>query len=266
VAFTLVSFHAHPDDEALLTGGTLARAAAEGHRVGLVTATDGAAGLSAGDRLGEQLADRRRAELELSAAALGCARVAFLGYPDSGSSGPVRPGAFASLEPAGPAARLAAILRAERADVLTTYDAHGGYGHRDHVQVNLVGAAAAALAGTRVLLEATVDRARLRRAARLLGRLPWTSGLIPEDRFAGSYSAPAELTHEVDVRRHLAAKRAALRAHLSQAEGGVALRTVELLLALPSPVFAAVLGREWFREAGRPPGRPLLDDVFASLR
>jgi LmbE family N-acetylglucosaminyl deacetylase len=129
-----------------------------------------------------------------------------------------------------------------------------------------VGARAAALAGTPVLLEATVDRARLQRAARLLGRLPRTAGLIPEDRFADSYSAPKELTHEVDVRRHLAAKRAALRAHLSQAGGGTTVRTVSLLLRLPTPLFAVALGREWFREAGREPGGPLLDDVFASLR
>ncbi|MDQ6650602.1 MAG: PIG-L family deacetylase, partial [Actinomycetota bacterium] len=47
--FTVVSFHAHPDDEALLTAGTLARAAAEGHRVVLVTATGGEAGLAAAD-------------------------------------------------------------------------------------------------------------------------------------------------------------------------------------------------------------------------
>jgi LmbE family N-acetylglucosaminyl deacetylase len=263
VAFTLVSFHAHPDDEALLTGGTLARAAAEGHRVILVTATFGEAGLagSQGD-----LGARRLRELERSAAALGCAQVICLGYPDSGSSGPLAEDSFAAREPEEPAHRLAEILRAEGADVLTTYDARGGYGHRDHVQVHRVGARAAELAGTLVVLEATVDRTALRRVATVLARVPGLSGLIPPDRFAGSYCAPEELTHRVDVRRHLAAKRAALRAHWSQAGGGASIRTVALLLRLPSPLFAAALGREWFREVGRQPGGPLFDDVFASLR
>ena len=85
---TLLAFHAHPDDEALLTGGTLARAAAEGHRVVLVTATDGARGLAgAADGRGATLARTRHAELLASAAALGCARVVWLGYADSGLSG-----------------------------------------------------------------------------------------------------------------------------------------------------------------------------------
>src|SRR4051812_48934396 len=144
VAFTVVSFHAHPDDEALLTGGTLARAAAEGHRVVLVTATAGEAGLTGmpgADR--PALAARRLAELEASATALGCARVEVLGYPDSGSvQGEPAPAAdgerssFAWIDPEEPAQRLAAILREESADALTIYDRHGGYGHPDHVQVH----------------------------------------------------------------------------------------------------------------------------------
>ena len=81
--FTLVSFHAHPDDEALLTGGLLARAAAEGHRVVLVTATAGERGL-AGDRDGAGLADLRMRELAASAEILGCARVVLWGTPTRG--------------------------------------------------------------------------------------------------------------------------------------------------------------------------------------
>ncbi len=63
------------------------------------------------------------------------------------------------------------------------------------------------------------------------------------------------------------APRRALAAHVSQAGGpGTGSRTLSLLLRLPGPVFALVVGREWFREIGRAPGGPLLDDVFASLR
>src|SRR3954466_6232634 len=117
VAFTLVSFHAHPDDEALLTGGTLARAAAEGHRVVLVVATAGEAGLVAGGRTGAVLAARRTAELEASGAARGCARLEVLGYADSGMYGEAGGSeAFCRVDPELAAGRLAQILVEESAD------------------------------------------------------------------------------------------------------------------------------------------------------
>jgi len=131
---TLVAFHAHPDDEALLTSGTMARAAAEGHRVVLVVATDGGLGLAASEYVGGSdttLGSVRMAELHTSARLLGTARVETLGYADSGH-GPViypdPPGRvrFARADPEEAAERLAAILREEQADVLLTYDANGG--------------------------------------------------------------------------------------------------------------------------------------------
>src|SRR5881409_2973125 len=87
VRFTILAFHAHPDDEALLTAGTLARAAAEGHRTVLVVATLGEAGLTRPGVPADVLRETRRAELAASAAALGVARVEVLGYPDSGMHG-----------------------------------------------------------------------------------------------------------------------------------------------------------------------------------
>ena len=255
-----------------MTGGTLARASAEGHRVVLVTATAGEAGLSSGDlRHGGRLAEQRQAELERSAAVLGCARVVQLGYPDSGSdeaAGATTAGIvpFSKLDPAVPAARLAEILREERADVLTVYDERGGYGHPDHIQVHRTGVLAADLAGTPVVLEATVDRDKLRRVAGVMAWVPGLSQLVPDSRFASAYTPLSEVTHQVDVRRHLDAKRAALAAHASQTMGGGSVRTVRLLLRLPRPLLGLAVGWEWFRERGRPAGGPLLDDIFASLR
>jgi LmbE family N-acetylglucosaminyl deacetylase len=133
---TVVAFHAHPDDEVLLTGGTLAKLAAQGHRVVIVVATDGNMGQAPG---------RRLAELRASAQTLGAARVVHLGYADSGH-GPVLfpdpPGRarFARADLDEAAARLAAILKEEHAGLLLSYDAAGGYGHRDHVKVHHVGA------------------------------------------------------------------------------------------------------------------------------
>jgi LmbE family N-acetylglucosaminyl deacetylase len=268
VAFTIVVFHAHPDDEALLTGGTIARAAADGHRVVLVTATAGEAGLSDRGREPDALAAARTRELERSAAILGCARVVLLDYADSGIADETPRDArrFADLPPVEPASRLADILRDERADALTVYDEHGGYGHPDHVQVHRVGVLAAATARTPVVLEATVDRTALRRAAAVMRRVPRLSHLVPRDAFASAYTERSQLTHRVDVRDYLAQKRAALSAHASQTSGGEGLRTIRALLRLPWPLQQAVLGREWFRERGRDRGPHLLDDIFASLR
>lgn len=237
----------------------------------LVTATAGEAGLSDGIRQHLPLGERRRVELARAAAALGCARWELLDYEDSGwgpATGERRSGdnPFSGLDPAEPAARLAEILREEDADVLTVYDAQGGYGHPDHVQVHRVGILAAELAGTPVVLEATIDRRKLQRVASVLRWLPRVSRLVPPSRFATSFVDRADLTHQVDVRRHLGAKRAALAAHASQATGGSSVRTVALLLRLPKPVLGLALGREWFRERGRSPSGALLDDVFASLR
>jgi len=268
VPFTIVSFHAHPDDEALLTGGTLARAAADGHRVVLVVATVGEAGLahaSYGTR--EALGARRRQELSASAALLGCARVELLEYADSGMDG--RAGgvlAFARADLEHSARRVAAVLDEERADVLTTYDPAGGYGHPDHVAVHRVGVRAAALAGTPVVLEATLDRDALRTLARLTRRLPGMPAGFHPDQFAAAYVERSQLTHVVDVARFAHRKRAALAAHASQATtSDPGSRTVQALLRLPMPIFRRLLGTEWFVERGRGAGGRV-DDIFATLR
>ena len=269
MTYTLVSFHAHPDDEVLLTGGTLARAVAEGHRVVLVMATDGAAGLTSSATLTgtTSLAVLRDRELRTASAALGVTDVRDLGYGDSGMDGRhvgARP-SFVSSSVEEAADRLAAILREVGADVLTSYDAHGGYGHPDHVRVHAVAARAAQLAGTPMLLEATVDRARLARALRAISWLPRLPAGFDAD-LSERFCARADLTHQVDVRPYLEAKRAAMAAHVSQAGADHDARTLAFCLRLPRPLYARVFGREWFRESGRAPRRPLLDDVFTTLR
>lgn len=259
-----MSLHAHPDDEALLTGGTLALVAAGGDRVVLVTATDGRAGLSAST---SGLSAVRRRELHAAAAALGCARTVSLGYRDSGDRGE-HPDGFAHVPVEEAAARLAAVLVQERADVLTTYDPSGGYGHPDHRQVHRVGARAAEIAGVAVVLEATVDRRRLLMVLRWARRLRRFVAL-PEDfrpeRFSDAYCDPRDITHRVDVRRHLAQKRAAMAAHVSQTSGGDSDRTLAVVLRLPRPVFGLLFGVEWFVQRGRPTALGRTSDVFAGV-
>ena len=269
VSFVLVSFHAHPDDESLLTGGTLARAASEGHRVVVVVATAGGEGLVAGRAItATSLADQRIAELHRSAEALGVARVHLLGYDDSGLDGTAAENgnAFAHADVDQAAERLAALLREEQADALTIYDPHGGYGHPDHVQVHRVGVRAAQLAGTRVVLEATVDRTLLRRTLGLLRILRVSPADWSPDRFATAYSDRADLTHRVDVRRYARQKRAAMAAHASQATADTGTRTLAIFLRLPLFVFRRVFGHEWFIERGRRADGIVADDIFSTLR
>jgi LmbE family N-acetylglucosaminyl deacetylase len=277
MARTLVAFHAHPDDESLLTAGTMAKAAAEGHRVVLVVATAGDAGqadASFGTRntsATEGLAATRMSELHRAAEILGVARVELLGYRDSGS-GPVRtPGAepcFADAEVDEVAERLAAILVEEDADLLTSYDRNGGYGHPDHLQVHAVGRRAVERAGTPVLLEATFNRDLLQVGVGLVASMGYElpPGFQP-DTFEDWFTPAGELTHAVDVSDHLDAKRAAMSAHQSQATTAASddgVRTLSLFLSLPDEWFRMAFATEWYVQPDRAPGEPV-GDIFASV-
>jgi LmbE family N-acetylglucosaminyl deacetylase len=268
---TLVAFHAHPDDEALLTAGTMARAAAEGHRVILVIATDGDLGLASEGYRDGVLGQRRLGEAQQSATALGVERVEYLGYADSGLQGDVPPDPpgkvrFVRVSVEEAAEKLAGILAAERADVLLSYDRNGGYGHRDHVQVHQVAAAAAALAGTPRVLEATVPRDTICRAVELAGRVYRFPPEFDHTAFQRAFSPREAITHRIPVARYARAKRAAMRAHASQASAdGGADRTLAAFLRIPRPLYDLVFGREWYIDPAAPRGGPLATDVFEGL-
>jgi LmbE family N-acetylglucosaminyl deacetylase len=250
-------------------GGTMARLAAEGHRVVLVTATAGERGLTL-ERVirGRSLSEVRAAELRDSARSLGCARVVVLGYPDSGSdpSDHAAGETFATMPVEDAALRLAGVLVQERADVLTIYDPAGGYGHPDHVQVHRVGQRAAEFARTKVVLEATVDRRLLLRALRCIRVLKWNSPDFAPKRFKHRFAEPHRITHRIDVSAFLPQKRAAMQAHLSQATVDDTDRLLAWILRLPRVLFRLGFSHEWFVEQGRTPTRPLTNDLLASLR
>jgi len=260
---TLVCFHAHPDDEAIATGGTMAKAASEGHRVVLVVATKGEHGEVPDGYLrpGEQLWERREAETHAAAEILGVARVEFLGYADSGMLGTPEndlPESFWQADVEEAARRLAAIAEEEGADVLTAYDENGVYGHPDHVQVHRVGLRAGRLAGTPKVYMSTINRDHARRGlarARETG-VPIPGDIDPDDFQLGV--AEERITTRVDVREHIEVKRRSMAAHGSQ------IPETSFFLALAPDFFVDAFGWEWYILVGAPPGTNE-SDVFEGL-
>ena len=254
---TLVFFHAHPDDESIGTGGSIAKASAEGHRVVVVVATRGELGAEPKGLLldGEELGQRRVTETERAVDILGAHRLAFLGYRDSGMMGsPTNgdAGSFWSAEVDEAAQRLAAILIEEVADVLVVYDKTGVTGHPDHIQVHRVGHRAAERAGTPEVVEATMSHSQaaiLIRHAVATGAGTGTGTGNGHSTATGAVGArPVEpatfgtpddkLTGRVDVRAYLDLKRRAMAAHASQ------ISETSFFLTLPPDAFEAVWGYE----------------------
>jgi LmbE family N-acetylglucosaminyl deacetylase len=250
---TLVCFHAHHDDECIATGGTMAKAARDGHRVVLVVATRGEHGEVADGFLddGEHLWQRRVKETHAAAEILGAQRVEFLGYVDSGMMGTPEndlAGSFWTADVDEAAQRLATILRDENADVLTVYDDHGSYGHPDHIQVHRVGVLAAQLAGVDRVFQSTINRDHLIRGLR--ERAEQAPDLEMPD-FEGSQdfgTAEELITAAVDVTDFLDHKREAMRAHASQ------ISEQSFFLQMPDEAFAYAFGTEWYIREGQGPG------------
>jgi LmbE family N-acetylglucosaminyl deacetylase len=257
---TLVSFHAHPDDECIACGGVLRKAHEDGHRVVLVVATRGELGEVPDGFLddGEELWQRRIVETQASADVLGVDRVEFLGYTDSGLMGEPtndRPGTFWTADVEEAAEKLAVILREENAQVLTVYDDHGGYGHPDHIQVHRVGMRAAELAGTPRVYQATINRDRALAGRREFARQNGVE--MPE--MAADFGTPEDqITCRVDVTKFADHKRRAMRAHASQ------ISDQSFFLAMPDEGFRFAFGTEWFIRAGQGPGiteTDIMDDL-----
>jgi N-acetyl-1-D-myo-inositol-2-amino-2-deoxy-alpha-D-glucopyranoside deacetylase len=224
---TLFLVHAHPDDEAVSTGGIMARAHDEGRRVVLVTCTRGELGeIHNMDEAATRphLAEVRAQELRRAGEILGVDRQEFLGYRDSGMAGTAGnedPASFHRAPAPEAAMRLASLLREERPDVVVTYGADGIYGHPDHVKAHEVTVAALDLLAAegwqpakayfcaipRSFLQAMAESAK-----EYLGDDPAASQMaslmrgIPDE----------EITTVVDVSEYVDRKRAAFAAHVSQ--------------------------------------------------
>jgi N-acetyl-1-D-myo-inositol-2-amino-2-deoxy-alpha-D-glucopyranoside deacetylase len=237
--------HAHPDDETINNGATMARYVAEGAQVTLLTCTLGEEGEVLvpelellGPEHADQLGGYRIGELRAAMAALGVEDIRFLGgpgrYRDSGMMGTPandEPRAFWNADLDDAVAHAVAVVREVRPQVLVTYDENGGYGHPDHIQAHRVAMVAVEAAADptfrpelgrawavakvywccvpRSLLQAGIDALAAAGEEAMFGGVT-DAAQIP-------FSVPdEEVTAAVDGRAFAGAKDAALRAHATQ--------------------------------------------------
>ncbi|WP_068927059.1 N-acetyl-1-D-myo-inositol-2-amino-2-deoxy-alpha-D-glucopyranoside deacetylase [Planobispora rosea] len=236
----LLLVHAHPDDETIGTGATMAKYAAEGARVTLVTCTLGEEGEVIPAELAHLTADRddtlgrhRVGELAAACAALGVTDHRFLGGPgrwrDSGMMGAAsngRPDAFWQADLDEAAGELVKVIREVRPQVLVTYDENGFYGHPDHIQAHRVSRRAFELAADPVFGEGepwrvakfyftAMTRSSIRQATEAMREAG--VGFLIEDVDDLPYGcADEDVTTEIDAREHVGAKLEAMRAHATQ--------------------------------------------------
>lgn len=277
----LLAFHAHPDDEVTSTGGTLARYAAAGREVVVITATDGCEGevhnYENPAEIKANLTEVRAGELADALAILGVEHHEFLGYRDSGMMGDpanIHPGCFWSADFNEAAGRLVRLIRRYRPEVMTIYDPFGGYGHPDHIQVHRVGVAAfyAARDLGRFPLQGDEQEwaprklywtAWPRSRAAAFAEARYAQGTIEEEAYLRMKAAglPDELvTAWIDVRDRWRQKEAAWKAHRSQ------IPEDWFLLQVAEDIQREVLGREAFvRVAASVPCTEVETDLFAGL-
>ena len=250
----IVVVHAHPDDETLWTGGMIARYAASGVKVTLVTCTLGEQGEVLTDELrglaadhADQLGGYRLAELRAACAVLGVTDQRFLGgigrWRDSGmvAQPGARAGVPAQLHPRAFAAgaldeqvdALVEVLDAVRPQVVVTYGPDGGYGHPDHVRAHQVTMAAAAqLPEIARVFWAVHPVTAVAEGITALAAMPELPFPLPDGHGLPGVDDAAVST-VLDVTAHRGAVLAAMRAHATQ---------VKVWTAGPHAAFALVDG------------------------
>jgi LmbE family N-acetylglucosaminyl deacetylase len=267
---TLMAVHAHPDDEALGTGGVLARYADEGVRTVLVTCTNGElgdapGGIKPGDPGHDEsvVVPLRLKELEASCQVLGVSHLELLGYHDSGMEGwpqNTAPGAFWQVPVAEAGHRLAELMEKYQPQVVVTYDESGFYGHPDHIQANRITLAAIEECQVPAKLYYTaVPRSTIRGMGSLLAEAGIERPAEIEERT--DFGTPDELiTTTVDCHTVADRKYASLLAHASQSDN-------IFFLQMGQELFAKVMGTENFVRVSDSTGAPTPeDDLFAGLR
>ncbi|HEX8917479.1 MAG TPA: N-acetyl-1-D-myo-inositol-2-amino-2-deoxy-alpha-D-glucopyranoside deacetylase [Chloroflexota bacterium] len=237
---TLMAVRAHPDDESIVCGGTLARYSAEGADTIVVTCTLGESGQIVdptmnADEVRARLGEVRRLELEESCRILGVSSLEILGYRDSGMAGTPdndNPASFNRADPIQAGDRLVALVRRYRPHVLLTDDETGGYGHPDHIMANRITVHAFERSGDPAyrqelgapwqplkLYYGLFPRSqfiKLREEMEKRGlEVPWSDEEF-DDTEAAVGSPDSAITTTIDVGAFLPQKNASLRAHHTQ--------------------------------------------------
>ena len=249
----LLLVHAHPDDESIATGASMAKYVHEAARVTLVTCTLGEEGEVLVDSLAHLAASRddglgqhRIGELESAMKALGVTDHRFLGGPgrfrdtgmatdDQGMAVPpaeVRPDSFWAADLTTASDLLVAVIREVKPQVLVTYDERGGYGHPDHIQAHRVAMYASLLAAApsyrpdlgpawdiAKIYWTAMSEERIRdglRRLRAVGDVTTFEGRDPEGPLPPSMVPDALLTTEIDAHEYVEGKLAAMKAHATQ--------------------------------------------------
>ena len=231
----------------------------------LVVATAGEAGLAearagCAGRLGRPPSCAR------SAAALGCARVIGLDYPDSGMRKRRAPRLRRVADDGARRAGWREVLREERADALTVYDPRGGYGHPDHLQVHRVGSAGR---GAGRHPGGAAGHRRPGPAPRCCGRCAWLPAAARRTSPPTGCARPTPLGRaDPPGRRAPVHRREARRDGRPRQPGGRRRpdRTLALCLRLPRALYRPAFGPNGSSSPAGRPARPLLDDMFATLR
>jgi N-acetyl-1-D-myo-inositol-2-amino-2-deoxy-alpha-D-glucopyranoside deacetylase len=264
---TLMLVHAHPDDEAISTGGVMMKAKAHGHRVVLVTATRGEVGeIHNMDPEASRpvLGEIRTEELKAAGEILGVDRIEFLGYRDSGmvdTADNKDPRSFHQARLDEAAAKLAVLIREERPDVVVTYAEDGVYGHPDHIKAYQVTNAALDLLeregwAPKKLYYMAIPRSLMEAFA---SQMPEEAQRQNSNmRIAGT---PDELvTTRIDVHDYVDQKRKAFGAHVSQNDPNSWFTT------MASQIYELAFGTEYYQLArGKLGAEPPEPDLFAGI-
>ncbi len=243
--------HAHPDDEAIFTGGLSSHYAKLGREVVLITCTNGALGFDPEGRDGsnpqhddEGTRDTRANELAQSAKLLGFTQTFSLGYDDSGMMGwpqNEHPSAFMNADVETCARELADLFTELDAQVVVTYDERGFYGHPDHVMANVVTRRALEMAPTVQRLYYPVVPARVMHE--FVSKATSLDLHLPAWVLEADFATPDELVATtLDVSRFTSQKQAAIAAHSSQIDNAD-------LVTMDPKLFTLIFGTEYYQRA-----------------